>query len=118
MPDLKQFRLPDVGEGLTEADILSWSVAPGDRVVVNQTLVEVETAKAAVELPSQLTVSRLVELATFNDVTSAATMTPAMMPLKTRATSSSTGVKPPSARGRVTARELPALELLPQVHGV
>ncbi len=52
MPDLKQFRLPDVGEGLTEADILSWSVAPGDRVVVNQTLVEVETAKAAVELPS------------------------------------------------------------------
>ncbi len=52
MPDLKQFRLPDVGEGLTEADILTWSVAPGDRVVVNQTLVEVETAKAAVELPS------------------------------------------------------------------
>ena len=52
MPDLKQFRLPDVGEGLTEADILTWSVAPGDTVVVNQTLVEVETAKAAVELPS------------------------------------------------------------------
>ena len=52
VPDLKQFRLPDVGEGLTEADILSWSVGPGDTVVVNQTLVEVETAKAAVELPS------------------------------------------------------------------
>ena len=52
MPDLRQFRLPDVGEGLTEADILAWSVAPGDHVVVNQTLVEVETAKAAVELPS------------------------------------------------------------------
>ena len=52
MPDLKQFRLPDVGEGLTEADILSWTVAPGDVVVVNQTIVEVETAKAAVELPS------------------------------------------------------------------
>jgi 2-oxoisovalerate dehydrogenase E2 component (dihydrolipoyl transacylase) len=52
VPDLKQFLLPDVGEGLTEADILTWSVAPGDRVVVNQTLVEVETAKAAVELPS------------------------------------------------------------------
>ena len=52
MPDLKQFRLPDVGEGLTEADILSWSVQPGDTVVVNQTIVEVETAKAAVELPS------------------------------------------------------------------
>ncbi|MDQ6928597.1 MAG: 2-oxo acid dehydrogenase subunit E2, partial [Actinomycetota bacterium] len=52
MPELKQFLLPDVGEGLTEADILSWAVAPGDTVVVNQTLVEVETAKAAVELPS------------------------------------------------------------------
>jgi 2-oxoisovalerate dehydrogenase E2 component (dihydrolipoyl transacylase) len=49
---LKQFRLPDVGEGLTEADILGWSVAVGDEVKVNQVLVEIETAKAAVELPS------------------------------------------------------------------
>jgi 2-oxoisovalerate dehydrogenase E2 component (dihydrolipoyl transacylase) len=52
VPNLKQFALPDVGEGLTEADILTWSVQPGDTVAVNQTLVEVETAKAAVELPS------------------------------------------------------------------
>jgi pyruvate dehydrogenase E2 component (dihydrolipoamide acetyltransferase) len=52
MPDLKQFKMPDVGEGLTEADILRWDVKPGDTVKVNQTLVEVETAKAAVELPS------------------------------------------------------------------
>ncbi len=52
MPDLKQFKMPDVGEGLTEADILRWDVRPGDTVKVNQTLVEVETAKAAVELPS------------------------------------------------------------------
>jgi 2-oxoisovalerate dehydrogenase E2 component (dihydrolipoyl transacylase) len=49
---LKQFRLPDVGEGLTEADILGWAVAVGDEVKVNQVLVEIETAKAAVELPS------------------------------------------------------------------
>ena len=48
----KQFRLPDVGEGLTEAEILGWSVAVGDVVKVNQVLVEIETAKAAVELPS------------------------------------------------------------------
>jgi pyruvate dehydrogenase E2 component (dihydrolipoamide acetyltransferase) len=48
----REFRLPDIGEGLTEADIISWSVQPGDTVVVNQVLVEVETAKAAVELPS------------------------------------------------------------------
>jgi 2-oxoisovalerate dehydrogenase E2 component (dihydrolipoyl transacylase) len=48
----KQFRLPDVGEGLTEADIVKWHVQPGDRVTVNQTIVEIETAKATVELPS------------------------------------------------------------------
>jgi 2-oxoisovalerate dehydrogenase E2 component (dihydrolipoyl transacylase) len=46
------FKLPDVGEGLTEAEILSWQVAVGDTVTVNQILVEIETAKAAVELPS------------------------------------------------------------------
>jgi 2-oxoisovalerate dehydrogenase E2 component (dihydrolipoyl transacylase) len=52
MGELMDFRLPDVGEGLTEADILRWLVAVGDRVEVNQVLVEIETAKAAVELPS------------------------------------------------------------------
>ena len=47
-----EFNLPDVGEGLTEADIVSWKVAPGDTVTVNQILVEIETAKSLVELPS------------------------------------------------------------------
>jgi 2-oxoisovalerate dehydrogenase E2 component (dihydrolipoyl transacylase) len=47
----KEFRLPDVGEGLTEADIVSWKVKPGDTVKVNQVIVEIETAKAIVELP-------------------------------------------------------------------
>jgi pyruvate dehydrogenase E2 component (dihydrolipoamide acetyltransferase) len=51
MSDVKTFLLPDVGEGLTEAEILTWHVKPGDAVVVNQTIVEIETAKAAVELP-------------------------------------------------------------------
>lgn len=46
------FNLPDVGEGLTEAEILSWKVAPGDTVEVNDVLVEIETAKSVVELPS------------------------------------------------------------------
>ncbi|HKE52197.1 MAG TPA: biotin/lipoyl-containing protein, partial [Actinomycetes bacterium] len=49
---MKQFKLPDVGEGLTEAEILKWYVQPGDQVKVNQIIVEIETAKAAVELPS------------------------------------------------------------------
>ncbi|HLI38251.1 MAG TPA: dihydrolipoamide acetyltransferase family protein [Streptosporangiaceae bacterium] len=51
MTELKQFRLPDVGEGLTEADIVAWRVKPGDKVSVNQVIVDIETAKAVVELP-------------------------------------------------------------------
>jgi pyruvate dehydrogenase E2 component (dihydrolipoamide acetyltransferase) len=49
--DVKQFRLPDVGEGLVEAEIVSWKVKPGDAVQVNTVLVEIETAKSLVELP-------------------------------------------------------------------
>jgi 2-oxoisovalerate dehydrogenase E2 component (dihydrolipoyl transacylase) len=46
-----EFKLPDVGEGLTEAEILDWQVAAGDAVEVNQTILEIETAKSVVELP-------------------------------------------------------------------
>ncbi len=46
------FTLPDVGEGLTEAEIVTWKVSVGDTVVLNQVLVEIETAKSLVELPS------------------------------------------------------------------
>jgi 2-oxoisovalerate dehydrogenase E2 component (dihydrolipoyl transacylase) len=52
MPTFKDFRLPDLGEGLTEGEILKWFVRPGDEVTLNQPIVEVETAKAAVEIPS------------------------------------------------------------------
>ncbi|MDQ1643234.1 MAG: hypothetical protein QOJ90_2585 [Actinomycetota bacterium] len=52
MADVKQFRLPDVGEGLTEAEIVSWKVKPGDTIKVNEVIVEIETAKSLVELPS------------------------------------------------------------------
>jgi 2-oxoisovalerate dehydrogenase E2 component (dihydrolipoyl transacylase) len=47
-----EFALPDVGEGLTEAEILTWRVAVGDTVAVNDILVDIETAKSVVELPS------------------------------------------------------------------
>ena len=49
---IAEFRLPDLGEGLAEAEVVQWLVAPGDTVALNQTLAEVETAKAVVELPS------------------------------------------------------------------
>jgi 2-oxoisovalerate dehydrogenase E2 component (dihydrolipoyl transacylase) len=48
----RQFVLPDLGEGLTEAELVAWHVAVGDVVTLNQVLVEVETEKAVVELPS------------------------------------------------------------------
>ncbi|WP_163186556.1 dihydrolipoamide acetyltransferase family protein [Cellulosimicrobium sp. SL-1] len=52
MTALREFRLPDLGEGLTESDIVSWHVHAGDRVELNQVIAEVETAKALVDLPS------------------------------------------------------------------
>jgi 2-oxoisovalerate dehydrogenase E2 component (dihydrolipoyl transacylase) len=51
MPDFKVFPLPDTAEGLVDAEILAWHIQPGDEVAVNQIIVEIETAKAAVELP-------------------------------------------------------------------
>src|SRR6266702_1255759 len=62
MTELKEFKLPDVGEGLTEADIVTWHVKPGDPVEDGQIIVEIETAKAVVELPSPWdgTVARLL----------------------------------------------------------
>ncbi|MFF3461928.1 dihydrolipoamide acetyltransferase family protein [Streptomyces sp. NPDC001984] len=48
---VREFKMPDVGEGLTEAEILKWYVQPGDKVTDGQVVCEVETAKAAVELP-------------------------------------------------------------------
>ena len=49
---ISKFPLPDVGEGLTEAEIVTWKVKVGDQVSVNQTICEIETAKSLVELPS------------------------------------------------------------------
>ena len=52
MSDIQEFRLPDVGEGLTEAEVVTWHVAVGDTVAINDHLVDIETAKSVVELPS------------------------------------------------------------------
>lgn len=52
---IKEFCLPDLGEGLPEAELVQWLVAEGDTVTLNQTIAEVETAKAVVELPSPYT---------------------------------------------------------------
>ena len=58
---MKTFNLPDLGEGLQEAEIVAWHVAVGDKVVADQPLVSVETDKAVVEVPSPFSgkISRL-----------------------------------------------------------
>ncbi|WP_433289053.1 dihydrolipoamide acetyltransferase family protein [Micromonospora sp. CA-244673] len=53
MSRIKTFNLPDLGEGLTEGEILAWLVKVGDDIELNQPIVEVETAKAAVEIPAK-----------------------------------------------------------------
>jgi 2-oxoisovalerate dehydrogenase E2 component (dihydrolipoyl transacylase) len=53
MSRIKEFNLPDLGEGLTEGEILKWLVSVGDTIELNQPIVEVETAKAAVEIPAK-----------------------------------------------------------------
>ncbi|HEU4425287.1 MAG TPA: dihydrolipoamide acetyltransferase family protein [Pilimelia sp.] len=53
MSRIKEFNLPDLGEGLTEGEILKWLVSVGETIELNQPIVEVETAKAAVEIPAK-----------------------------------------------------------------
>ena len=51
---MKNYCMPDPGEGLTEGEVVSWRVSPGDTVKINDVLCEVETAKSIVELPLSL----------------------------------------------------------------
>ena len=62
------FQLPDLGEGLQEAEIVSWHVVAGDRVTTDQPLVSVETEKAVVEIPSPFAGSIKALLAESGDV--------------------------------------------------
>ncbi len=64
MATLTRFMLPDLGEGLEEATVAGWLVSAGDRVELNQPLVEIETAKATVEIPSPHA-GRIAELHAF-----------------------------------------------------
>src|SRR5881398_3634147 len=49
---MSEYKLPDVGEGLTEAEVVTWKVKVGDEIKINDIVVEIETAKSLVELPS------------------------------------------------------------------
>jgi 2-oxoisovalerate dehydrogenase E2 component (dihydrolipoyl transacylase) len=92
---LHEFRMPDAGEGLTEAEVLTWRVAVGDDVSVNQILLEVETEKAAVELPSPYS-GKVVELLAEPGQT-----VPVGQPIIRIDDGLATGGSPPSAVGEV-----------------
>ena len=55
-----EFRLPDVGEGLSEAEVVTWLVRVGDEVVTDQPIVELQTDKALVEMPAYSNAKRLI----------------------------------------------------------
>ena len=92
MSDVQQFNLPDVGEGLTEAEIVSWRVKPGDTIKVNDIIVEIETAKSLVELPSPF--AGIVADLLVPEGTTVAVGTPIIA-----VTSGSAGVAPEAASG-------------------
>ena len=116
---LQSFSMPDVGEGLTEAEILDWRVAVGDSVTVNQVIVEIETAKAAVELPCPFT-GRVHELLVEPGVTVAVGT-----PIITVDTDPDAGSRPPGRRrtprrprprqGRLHRRSRPHVPRVPAI---
>ncbi len=100
----REFLLPDVGEGLTEAEIVTWKVHVGDTVTLNQPLVDIETAKATVELPSPYegtVVALLAEPGDVVDVGSAIISIDVGGDEPAAATSESTTAEAPSARTAV-----------------
>ena len=97
----KLFNLPDLGEGLTESEILSWRVAEGDTVELNQVIAEVETAKAVVELPSPFSgvVKKLYE--------PVGAVVNVGKPIVSFDVDQARGVSSPEARGDGTGQEKP-----------
>ena len=107
---LHEFRMPDAGEGLTEAEVLSWRVAVGDTVTVNQVLLEVETAKAAVELPSPFAGTVVELLAQPGDTV------PVGQPIIRIEDGAATGGPRPEAAPGQTASPSPAAPAVAQVN--
>lgn len=102
MAVVREFALPDLGEGLTEAEIVRWMVQVGDVVAIDQPVVEVETAKAVVEVPCPyggVVTARFGEEGQTLDVG---------RPLLTVAVGSPTGRRPPPRPPRPTATPGPA----------
>ena len=103
-----EFLLPDAGEGLTEAEIVSWKVAPGDTVAINQVIVEIETAKSLVELPSPF--EGVVEAILVGEGVTVAVGTPIISVATSGATDASAGSATESSTELVTGRSADAAD--------
>ncbi|MBI5447559.1 MAG: 2-oxo acid dehydrogenase subunit E2 [Gammaproteobacteria bacterium] len=128
---MKVFNLPDLGEGLTEAEIHAWHVSEGEDVKLDQVLVSMETAKAVVEVPSPqagtiaklygkpgeviFTGAPLVEFAGGEEVSPAATVAGKLQVGETILNESPTGIK---VAKRIGVRAMPAARLLAAREGV
>jgi len=88
--EIREFKLPDLGEGLTEAEIVQWLVKPGDAVELNQPICEVETEKAIVEIPSPF--AGVVD-AVFGDVGQKVAVGAPLLKVRTSADAPQTGRK-------------------------
>jgi 2-oxoisovalerate dehydrogenase E2 component (dihydrolipoyl transacylase) len=107
MASIREFRLPDLGEGLEEGEILQWLVQEGDDVALNQTLVEIETAKAVVEVPCPFA-GRVVELiGSTGEVLPVGTV---ILRIDVAASDAGTSPDQPSAGAAPTAAERAATE--------
>ncbi|MFT4258309.1 dihydrolipoamide acetyltransferase family protein [Microbacterium sp.] len=104
---MQNFTLPDVGEGLTEAEIVTWRVAPGDTVAVNDVICEIETAKSLVELPSPY--AGVVGELLVAEGTTVEVGTP-IITFTAPAASPSSGAAGPGAAGSGAASPAPAAE--------
>ena len=105
-----EFKLPDLGEGIHEGEILKWHVKPGDDIKEDDPLVEVETDKAAVTIPSPKTGKVMTTAGNPGDIVSVGTI------LATIATSEEEKAAPPSAKVAApkTSKKEPALAEIPE----
>ncbi|MGW1667238.1 biotin/lipoyl-containing protein, partial [Streptomyces microflavus] len=106
MSEVKKFLMPDVGEGLEEADIVVWHVKVGDEVSDGQVMVEVETAKALVELPCPFDGVVTELLAAEGDTVAVGAPIIAVAPSGTQMPTGTAAAEPADSRGEALAADL------------
>ena len=114
---IQEFRLPDLGEGLPEAELVQWLVAEGDTVTLNQTIAEVETAKAIVELPSPFAGTVTALHAQAGDVVEVGAVLIAFEVVGADAAAKGSAAPEPAAAGVTAHADPPAEQATPNLVG-